>query len=194
MILTTLAQQCAPMVAPQTMAAIVRVESGGDPLAMWNNTTRQRILPRSLTAARAYLKRAIDLGQKVDVGLAQVDTENFAAFGLTPQNAFQACTNLHAGGEILQADYQKAVLRYGPGQYALYHAFEAYNSGHLWGDAHYANAVLRSAGIPVLVTAGSLAYRPRASAPLVFSVSWTKHSLPQKRSNPTGSAAYDFRW
>lgn len=194
MYLTTLAQHCAPMVAPQTMSAIVRVESGGDPLAMWNNTSRQRILPQNLTTAEAYLRTALALGQKVDVGIAQVDTENFAAFGLTPDNVFNACTNLHAGGEILRADYQRAALRYGPGQLALYHAFEDYNSGHLWGDAHYANTVLRSAGIPISVRAGTLVYHPRPSAPLVFSMNWGKPVTSAPKQSKNRRVAYDLRW
>lgn len=152
--ITVLAAQCSPMVAPSTMAAIVRVESGGNPLAMWNNTTHQRILPPNLPAAIAYLQRAMAAGQKVDVGIAQVDTENFAAFGLTPQTAFNPCMNLHVGGEILKASWQKALRHGMRGQVALYHAFEAYNCGMLWGDGVYANQVLRAAGIPVSLQGG----------------------------------------
>nr|WP_226856667.1 lytic transglycosylase domain-containing protein [Acidithiobacillus caldus] len=145
--------KCAPEVAPATMTAIVRVESGGDPLAMWNNTTRQRILPSTLQEAQAYLRRAMALGQKVDVGIAQVDTENFAAYGLRPSNAFNVCRNLRVGGQILSADYVRSVSRFGPGQTALFHAFEAYNSGALWGDSGYANRILTAAGVPVEVSA-----------------------------------------
>ena len=160
--LSVLSAQCAPEVAPKTMVAIVRVESGGDLLAMWNNTTGQRVVPANLRQAQAYLARAMAAGQKVDVGIAQVDTENFAAYGLNPDNAFDACTNLRVGGQILAADYGKAVTRFGPGQGALFHAFEAYNSGHLWGDSGYAKQILGAAGVPVFVTgAGGLAYRAR---------------------------------
>ncbi|OFC60509.1 peptidase M56 [Acidithiobacillus caldus] len=190
--LDSLIAQCAPFVAPQTMSAIVRVESGGNPLAMWNNTTRQRILPPNRAAAIAYLQGAIAAGQKVDVGIAQVDTENFAAYGLTPENAFDACTNLRVGAKILQSDYARAAARFGPGQVALYHAFEAYNSGHLWGDAHYANTVLRSAGIPVYVqSSGKMVYRPLAT---VFS--WSTAPTVSAASPPRASvsAAYVLKW
>ena len=171
--LDSLIAQCAPFVAPRTMSAIVRVESGGNPLAMWNNTTHQRILPPNRAAAIAYLQGAMAAGQKVDVGIAQVDTENFAAYGLTPENAFDACTNLRVGAKILQSDYARAAARFGPGQVALYHAFEAYNSGHLWGDAHYANMVLRSAGIPVYVQSGGLTYRANRHFKIPFTYYWT---------------------
>ncbi|MGK9452179.1 lytic transglycosylase domain-containing protein [Acidithiobacillus caldus] len=151
--LTLLLHQCVPEVAPRTMAAIVRVESGGNPLAMWNNTTRQQVLPSTLQEAQAYLRRAMALGQQVDVGLAQVDAANFAAYRLRPSNAFNVCRNLRVGGQILSADYVRAVSRFGPGQTALFHAFEAYNSGALWGDSGYANQILTAADVPVEVSA-----------------------------------------
>lgn len=205
--LTQLAQECAPQVAPATMAAIVHVESGGNPLAMWNNTTGQRILPPNKTAAIAYLRAAMALGQKVDVGIAQVDTENFAAFGLTPSNAFNACRNLGVGAAILKASWQKALRHGMTGQVALFHAFEAYNSGQLWGDSNYANAVLRAAGLPVWVGSGgrgygisngalSLAYRANPLAPLVFAVSWSTpkkdHLAPAKAVR--GRLVYALGW
>ncbi|QQD71590.1 lytic transglycosylase domain-containing protein [Acidithiobacillus ferrivorans] len=138
--------ECAPTVAPSTMAAIVRVESGGHSLEMWNNSTRSMIGPGNRAQAIQYLRQAIAAGQKVDVGLAQVDTGNFAAFGLTPRTAFNACANLRAGSEILRTDWQQALASGYRGQKALYHAFEAYNSGRLWGDALYANRILGAAG------------------------------------------------
>ena len=177
--LTLLLHQCVPEVAPRTMAAIVRVESGGDPLAMWNNTTRQRVLPSTLQEAQAYLSRAMALGQQVDVGVAQVDTKNFAAYGLSPANAFNACTNLRVGGQMLSADYVRAVSRFGPGQMALFHAFEAYNSGALWGDSGYANRILTAAGVPVEVSApvGPSHRGPaRHPFPLYF---WSSHGKTQ---------------
>ena len=146
--LSQISAECAPMVAPSTMAAIVRVESGGNPLAMWNNGTRSMVIPGNRAQAIQYLRQAMAAGQRVDVGLAQVDTGNFAAFGLTPRNAFDACANLRAGGEILRVDWQQARENGYRGQQALYHAFEAYNSGRLRGDAQYANRILGAAGAP----------------------------------------------
>jgi type IV secretion system protein VirB1 len=144
------------MVAPSTISAIVRVESGGRPLEMWNNTTRSMIGSVNLAQAIQYLRHAMAAGQQVDVGLAQVDTENFAALGLTPRTIFNACTNLRAGATILHADWQQALASGYRGQKALYHAFEAYNSGRLWGDAQYANRIMGAAGSPVPTHYGGL--------------------------------------
>lgn len=154
--LNHLVTECAPMVAPSTMAAIVRVESGGNPLAMWNNGTRSRVIPGNRAQAIAYLRAAMAAGQRVDVGLAQVDTRNFAVYGLTPKTAFNACANLRVGAEILRADWRQALRAGMRGQTALYHAFEAYNSGRLRGDADYADRILGAAGAPVFVRGAGL--------------------------------------
>ncbi len=47
MLLTALAQQCAPQVAPATLAAIVQVESGGNRWVLWDNTAHREYHPRS---------------------------------------------------------------------------------------------------------------------------------------------------
>lgn len=132
---------------------------------------------------------------QVDVGIAQVDTENFTAYGLSPANAFDACTNLRAGSEILTADYRRAVATYGPGQIALYHAFEAYNSGRLPGDAGYANRILSAAGIPVKVgITGGLSYRHRSNAPLAFVETWGV-TKPATTPKPEKTAlVYSLNW
>ena len=192
--LQNLLTECAPQVAPATMTAIVRVESGGNPLAMWNNTTRSMVIPGNRQQATAYLRQAMAAGQQVDVGLAQIDTENFAAFGLNPANAFNACFNLRAGARILAGDYRPAVFTYGPGQGALYHAFEAYNSGRLWGDDSYANRILSAAGMPVRIQSdGGLSYRQGSHTHLVFVESWGVRQATQPKPVRTG-LVYALNW
>jgi type IV secretion system protein VirB1 len=188
-LLSQINAECAPMVAPSTMAAIVRVESGGNPMAMWNNSTRSMVIPGSRAQAIRYLRHAMAAGQRVDVGLAQVDTGNFAAFGLRPQNAFNACANLRAGGEILHMDWQQALSSGYRGQQALYHAFEAYNSGRLRGDAQYANRILGAAGVPT-----SAGCKPAGCMPADYgglrTASWGNQINALLPSNPFPQ----FRW
>lgn len=177
--------QCATQVAPATMAAIVRVESGGNPLALYNNNTGQSIQPPTYQQAVADVRLAQAMGQKMDVGLAQVDTENFAAYGLTASSALNACTNLRVGAAILKADYRHAEQVYGPGQVALFHAFEAYNSGRLHGDAGYADRILAAAGLPIVAMPdGMLQYRHRINLPLVFAVDWLKSQKATSKTTP----------
>ncbi|MFA6180565.1 lytic transglycosylase domain-containing protein [Acidithiobacillus sp.] len=165
-------QQCAAQIAPDTMTAIVRVESGGDPLAMWDNTAHKGYRPSSLRQALAILRRLMAAGHQVDVGIAQVDTENFRKYGLTPTTALNTCTNLHAGAAILQAAWKTARREYpGNPQRALFHAFEIYNSGTPIGDRSYANHILAAAGIPVYIQGdGAMRYHAVSAAAFALPV------------------------
>jgi type IV secretion system protein VirB1 len=147
--LLPLITRCAPGVNPATMAAIVRVESSGNPFAINDNTTGHRYFPTSRAEATMILTRLVAAGHQVDAGLAQIDSENFVHYGLTTSTVFSVCQNIKAGAAIFQAGYRMAVQAGYGGQQATFRAFEAYNSGRLTGDAHYADAVLRSAGLLV---------------------------------------------
>ena len=170
-----LVHQCAPFVAPTTMAAIVTVESGGRALVILDNATGRDYNPQDVQQGVATIDRLLAMGHRqLDVGIAQVDTENFSAYGLTPATALNACTNIRVGARILQAAYKQAVAAYGPGQVALYHAFEAYNSGRLNDDPTYANKILAAAGIPVMVQGnGRMAYHHVRHFHNPFTVYWT---------------------
>jgi type IV secretion system protein VirB1 len=122
---------CAPQVAPSTMGAIVRVESGGRPYALNVNgaqkLTRQ---PRDAEEATAWANWLVARGYSVDMGLTQVNSGNLARLGLTPQQLFDPCTNLRAGSSILTENYLGAAKQYGSGQIALKAALSAYNTGN----------------------------------------------------------------
>ena len=134
---------CAPQVHPDTITAIVRVESGGNPLAIHDNTTRRSVQPLNVAGAVRSLEALLAKGHSVDVGLMQVNSRNFARTGLTPETAFDACANVRAGGLILtQAWYQSTGHHYS-GRVALWHAVQVYNSGNLNGAPVYAAAVFR---------------------------------------------------
>lgn len=145
--LASLIERCAPSVAPTTMAAIVQVESGGNPFAIDDDTARRSYYPPDRTAAETLAMRLIGSGHLIDVGIAQVDSMNFAHLGVNVHTAFDACTNLRAGSAILAADYDAAKRRYGGGQVALRRAIGMYNTGRLDGGAGYVRNVLAAAGI-----------------------------------------------
>jgi type IV secretion system protein VirB1 len=171
---TQLVAQCAPFVAPTTMAAIIKVESGGRALVILDNATGRDYSPSSVPQGVSTIDRLLAEGHRqLDVGIAQVDTKNFVAYSLTPATALNACTNIRVGAKILQAAYKQAVVAYGPGQVALYHAFEAYNSGRLNDDPAYANKILQAAGIPVMVRGnGRLVYHHVHHFHNPFTVYW----------------------
>ena len=125
-----LAQQCAPDVAPVTLAAVVKVESGFDPLAInVNGGAKLARKPRSVAEAVATAERLLQAGASIDVGLGQINSANFARTGLTLPQLFEPCANLRAASTILLSDYQRHAQRVGSGQTALTAALSTYNTG-----------------------------------------------------------------
>lgn len=125
-----LAQQCAPAVHAQTMAAIVRVESGFNPFAIGvvkGSLVRQ---PRTLEEAVATATDLHEKGWNFSVGLSQVNKTNFKKYGLTIESAFDPCANLRAGAGILKQCFESAKGRFGASQEALQAAFSCYYSGN----------------------------------------------------------------
>ncbi|NUY02467.1 lytic transglycosylase domain-containing protein [Paraburkholderia sp. JPY169] len=106
-----LAQQCAPQIAPVTMAAIVRTESGFNPYAI--GVVHGRLLRQPSNAAEAVAAaRALETtGWNFSVGLAQVNRANWPDYGLTAENAFEPCRNLAAAAAILQDCFATARSR-----------------------------------------------------------------------------------
>lgn len=105
-----LAAACAPQVAPKTLAAIARVESGFDPLAIGDNTTRRTIRPSDKGEAIATARRLIGEGHNLDLGLMQINDRNLNWLGLTLDRAFDTCASIRAA-----ADYLMTVSRYNTG-------------------------------------------------------------------------------
>jgi type IV secretion system protein VirB1 len=140
-VLSALLAACAPQVGPVTMAAIVTYESGGYPYAIGDSTTRQAYFPASAAAASALATRLLEEGHNIDAGLAQINSSNWARYGLDAASVFEPCANLAAGARIISADYEAASTIFGSGQLALWHALQAYNSGSFWAASAYANGV-----------------------------------------------------
>jgi type IV secretion system protein VirB1 len=139
---------CAPTAAPDTMAAIVAVESAGWPYAVNDNTTRRSYLPRTRADALRIAESAIRAHHSVDVGLAQVNSGNFAAFHVDAAAMLEPCANLRVGSAILANAYRFASVRYPDPPQALVHALMAYNTGSIYAGARYVRAVVAAAAPP----------------------------------------------
>lgn len=123
---------CAIGVAPSTMTAIVRVESGGNPLAIHvNKWAGAQPVAGSAEDAVAAAQRFIRMGYSVDLGWSQINSRNLTGLGYSVADAFDGCKNLAGGARILSAAYSEAIGRYGEGQRALMAALSAYNTGSL---------------------------------------------------------------
>jgi type IV secretion system protein VirB1 len=121
---------CAPNVARVTLEAVIRVESGGNPLAIHVNGLRLQPAPATSAAAAARTaERYILRGYSVDLGLMQVNSRNLVALGTTVDRVLDPCTNIRDGAAILTADYAGAARSRGDGQPALQAALSAYNTG-----------------------------------------------------------------
>ena len=148
--LEQLLAECAPQVAPDTMNAIVRVESGGNPLAI-NVNGGQRLArqPANRQEAIGWTSWLIARGYSVDMGLAQVNSRNLQRMGVSAAQMFEPCDNLRTGARILSENYSDASRRFGAGQGALRAAISAYNTGNYRGGFvnGYVARVDASAGV-----------------------------------------------
>jgi type IV secretion system protein VirB1 len=143
---------CAPFVAPATLAAVIHVESGSNPFALHvNGLAVQPAAPRSKGEAVAMAQRFIALGYSVDLGRMQVNSRHLPTLGVTVGQVLEphACDNIRVGADILAADYSQAAALYGEGQPALRAALSAYNTGSFYRGGTY---VARYVGptVPVL--------------------------------------------
>ncbi len=139
--LQSLVDLCAPGVAGTTALAIIRVESGGDPWSIDDDTTKRSYHPHSYRDSVLLLHQLRAEGHNVDAGLMQVNSTNWRTYGIDEETVLDPCTNVNVGSTILRRAYRAATQIFPPGPLALYHAFEIYNSGHAYASKHYADAV-----------------------------------------------------
>lgn len=136
---------CAPEAAPDTMAAIIAVESGGWPYAINDKTARRSYRPRTRAEALRVAAAALRAGHSVDVGIAQVNSGNFRAFNVDAATMLDPCANLRVGSAILANAYRTAAARYPERPEALWHAIIAYNSGSIYAGERYVRSVVAAA-------------------------------------------------
>ena len=128
--LPALAQQCAPTVAIETIAAVVSHESKTNPFAIGiNGGARISRQPVNQQEAIETAKKLLGMGLSIDLGLAQINIVNLSRLGLTVEQVFEPCTNLRAAQTVLRACYDPAARRHGHGQVALQAALSCYNTG-----------------------------------------------------------------
>jgi len=120
---------CAPLIAPDTAAALISVESRANPYAIGVVAGRLDRQPRNLSEAVTTARALEAAGWNYSVGLAQINKANFARHGLSIETAFDQCSNLRAMQSILGECFGRASTRAEP-QVALRRAFSCYYSGN----------------------------------------------------------------
>lgn len=125
-----LAKRCAPWVAAETLAALVKKESDFNPFAIGiNGGFRLERQPVSKHEAVKTAEWLVANGYEVDLGLGQINTANRKTLGVSIEDAFDPCLNLSIGAGILQDSYLSARAKLGDDQAALRAALSAYNTG-----------------------------------------------------------------
>lgn len=166
--ITTLALQCAPAVAPETVAAIVQTESRGHAFALNVNGGQQPGHQSSAAKAAVTAKRFVAAGYSVDLGLGQINSRNMRWLGLTWETVFDPCTNIAALGKVMTSNYNAVKAGRDP-QTALRLALSMYNTGSPTRGFRngYVAKVIRNAGItntPSLFNTGIAAAHVAAPA------------------------------
>ena len=127
---------CAPQVDPRTAAALVTVESSGNPHAIGvvgGTLARQ---PRHQGEALATAKALQAAGWNFSLGLAQINVRNLARLGLSVDEAFEPCANLAAMQTVLTECFDRASRKGSARaatdtQHRLRQALSCYYSGNL---------------------------------------------------------------
>lgn len=122
------ARECAPSVAPSTLAAIAQVESRFDPLAVHDNTTGETLHWQNQAQATQVVMDRLEARHSLDVGLMQINSRNFSVLGLTPDEALQPCTSLSVAANLLGSRYAGGNTA-DDEQLSLRRAISAYNTG-----------------------------------------------------------------
>lgn len=153
--LLTLASQCAPNVAPETVLAIIQTESSGEPFSLNVNGGQQPALQNNAADAAATARRFIAAGYSVDLGLGQINSRNMRWLGLTWETVFDPCTNVAALARVLTTNYNAVIAGRDP-QTALRVALSMYNTGSQTRGFRngYVAKVLGNAGITQSAAAG----------------------------------------
>jgi type IV secretion system protein VirB1 len=190
-----LAAQCAPTVAPQTMAAVVRVESGFNPYAIGVVNGRLTRQPRSRDEAIVTATALESAGWNFSVGVAQINRYNLPKYKLTYDQAFDVCKNLRVGAQILEECFLRALPRVaGDPQAALRAAISCYYSGNFTrgfiadkpGAPSYVSKVLAQAASVLPDSSGS-------AAPIPVVPAIQPAAAPDKASLPDNGSAVSLR-
>lgn len=148
--LDELIRQCAPMIHPNTMKAVVTVESSKNPFAVGVVGGALSRQPKTLEEAIGVVKMLESESFNYSVGISQVNKYNLKRLGLDIKSAFDPCENLKGGGTILQECYERALKSGMTKDAALRAALSCYYSGDFWRGERlgYVNKVMVAADRP----------------------------------------------
>lgn len=135
-----LAMSCAPWVHPQTITAIVEVESHGEPWVIGTPEGPHHAPTQAL--AETFLSNALAQHRSVDIGLMQINSQWIKRLHIDPESLLDPCTNLRIGSAILATNFATAMQSGHTSIEALIAALSVYNTGSEKAGLGYAKRVL----------------------------------------------------
>jgi len=176
---------CAPNVAPQTMAAIIKTESQYQPYAIGiNGTVTLQRQPKTKEEAVSTANWLLERGYNIDLGLGQVNSANLPKIGLSVKDAFDPCKNVAASAAILQNNYERASKTQTDKQAALGAALSAYNTGSF--SKGYQNGYVEKVAANANTDSKVPAINPQAVSPIplkgAVQAKGTQENPPKKNS------------
>ncbi len=172
--LLSLAADCGPVVHPATTAAIIQVESQGNPLAIADNTQRTHYTPQTQAQAVHLANQLYQQGHSLDIGMMQINTQWLQPSHLSLAKLFEPCVNIAVGTGILAAAYRRALHQSDDAASALTRALSTYNTGSPTAGRAYVTRVMAAVHhtMPVVVATrapdASLSFTDEYSAALFF--------------------------
>lgn len=147
-----LAQQCAPNVHHQTLAALANIESSFNPYAIGVVGGRLSRQPQTKAEAIEIVNYMMARNIKFSAGLIQVFRPNWAKYGLTVETVFDPCQNLAKGSAIFLECFDRVPNGNNmPMQMRLKFSASCYNSGNYTTGFRngYVNQFVRMANAPI---------------------------------------------
>jgi type IV secretion system protein VirB1 len=173
-------EQCVPCAPTSIIEAIIRTESGFNPLAMNVNRGFKLVRqPATRNEAEDWARWLLANGYNFDAGLMQINSANWKKLGLTPETVFDLCENIRAGAKLFSESYSRAAASFGPGRDSLVSALSAYNTGDFTSGVHngYVSTVVQNARIG--------GRDMQKIPPLILSSKNSRRSTPPKRNKST---------
>lgn len=123
-----LAAQCAPNIDPDTLARIVKTESGFNPYAIAVVEPPDSIQAKSLDEALAVIANLQKRGLNYSIGLGQINKSNFGS--LTAKEVLDPCQNMKLAQKVLLDCFNRAMKETANQQTALLRSFSCYYSNN----------------------------------------------------------------
>ena len=149
-LITTFCTQRGPSVDPSLTQAIIKVESGGNPYAIGDNTARRSYFPVSKSDAVQLAGYLLSQGHNLDMGLMQINSCHLGEKGLSLDVLFDPCANVNFGTGLL-AEYFRIYSGDPDITQVLFKALSAYNTGSAWMGPDYINRILAAVNAPYRV-------------------------------------------